>query len=59
MRRSADTLAWATRTPYGRQRSCHCIVCIERGCVLGLYSDTLHFEVEMHALMNVHLYMWL
>ena len=35
------------------------LFCIEYGCVLGLYSDPLHFEVELWALMNVLLYMWL
>ena len=35
------------------------LFCIGCGCVLGLYSDTLHFEVELHTLMNVLLYMWL
>ena len=32
---------------------------IEYGCVLGLYFDTLHFEVELRTLMNELLYMWL
>ena len=26
---------------------------------LGLYSDTLHFEVELCVLMSVPLYIWL
>ena len=40
-----DTLAWATRTRVGAGDHAIALFCIEYGCVLGLYSDTLHFEV--------------
>ena len=58
--RRADTLAWATGTHVGAGDHAIALFCIGYGCVLGfLYFDTLHFEVELHTLMNVLLYMWL
>ena len=30
------------------------LFCIDYGCVLGLYFDTLHFEVYLCALLNVY-----
>ena len=35
------------------------LFCIDYGCVLGFYFDTLHFVVDMCALINVLLYIWL
>ena len=43
--RGPDTLAWATGTRVGTGDHAIALFCIEYGCVLGLYSDTLHFEV--------------
>ena len=40
-----DTLAWATGTRVGASDHATELVCILYGCVLGLYFDTLHFEV--------------
>ena len=40
-----DTLAWATGTRVGADDHAIAFFCIEYGCVLGLYFDTLHFEV--------------
>ena len=40
-----DTLAWATGTRVGASDHAIALFCIEYGCVLGLYFDTLHFEV--------------
>ena len=57
---SDDMLAWATGTRVGTGDHAIALFCIECGHVLGfLYSDTLHFEVELHTLMNILLYMWL
>ena len=56
---SDDTLAWAIGTGVGAGDHATALFCIEYGCVLGLCSDTLHFEVLLLALMNVLLYMWL
>ena len=47
-----DTLAWATGTQVGTGDHAMALFCIEYGCVLGLYSDKLHFEVLMCALLN-------
>ena len=55
----SDTLAWATGTHVGAGDHAIELFCIEYGCVLGLYSDTLYFKVEMCALLNVLLYIWL
>ena len=35
------------------------LFCIGCGCVLGLYSDTLHFVFKMHVLTSVPYYIWL
>ena len=43
--RVLDTLAWATGTHVVAGDHAMALFCIEHGCVLGLYSDTLHFEV--------------
>ena len=40
-----DTLAWATGMRAGAGDHAIALFCIEYGCVLGLYSDTLNFEV--------------
>ena len=40
-----DTLAWATGTRVGAGDHATELFCSEYGCVLGLYSDTLRFEV--------------
>ena len=52
-------LALATGTHVGAGNHAMVLFCILYGCVLGLYSDTLHFVVELRVLMNVPLYMWL
>ena len=54
-----DTLAWATGTRGGASDHAIALFCIEYGCVLGLYFDTLHFVVKLHILMSVQLYIWL
>ena len=55
-----NTLAWATGTHVGAGDHAIALFCIGCGRVLGfLYSDKLHFEVLMCALLNVLLYMWL
>ena len=55
-----DTLVWATGTRVGAGDHAIALFCIHYGRVLGfLYSDALHFEVELRTLMNVLLYMWL
>ena len=40
-----DTLAWATGTRVSAGDHATELFCSEYGCVLGLYSDTLRFEV--------------
>ena len=40
-----DTLAWATWMRVGAGNHAIALFCIEYGCVLGLYSDKLHFKV--------------
>ena len=42
---ATDTLAWATGTRVGAGDHATELFCSEYGCVLGLYSDTLRFEV--------------
>ena len=59
---ASDTLAWAIGTRVGASDHAIALFCIGCGPVLGfLFSDTftLHLQVELHALMNVLLYMWL
>ena len=40
-----DTLAWATGMRVGAGDHAIAFFYIEYGCVLGLYSDPIHFEV--------------
>ena len=42
---ATDTLAWATGARVGAGDHSIAFFCIEYGCVLGLYSDALHFAV--------------
>ena len=41
----SDTLVWAIGTHVGAGSHVIGLFCIEYGRVLGLYFDTLHFEV--------------
>ena len=52
-----DTLAWATGMGVGTSNHAIALFCIGYGYVLGLYSNKLHFEVELRTFMNVLLYM--
>ena len=54
-----DTLALATGTCVGAGDHAIALFVFSMAVFLGLYTDKLHFEVLMCALLNVLLYMWL
>ena len=55
----SDTLAWATGTRVGATDHAIALFVFSMAVFLGLYSDKLHFEVLMCALLHILLYMWL
>ena len=56
---AGDTLAWATGMRVGASDYAIALFVLNMAVFLALYLDTLHFVVEMCALINVLLYMWL